>query len=367
MTKPWVRRGVPLIALLLLAACNKKASDPAPERAVRTMVLQASSTGEERVFPGEVRARSESRLAFRVPGKVMERRVGLGDAVKKGQVLMRIDPTDLRLAAQAAQAQWRAAKTQRNSQAADIKRFRDLHAQGFISAAELERREALYQAAVAQYEQASAQAKAQANQAEYGVLRADAAGVITGVYADAGAVVAAGTPVFQMAQDGARDVVFHVPEHQVASLRRVVSTGKLLVQVPGDAASLPARLRELAQAADPVTRTFLAKADVGTPPDLRIGQTAHVRVRGAQTGGVVKLPMSAVLESKGQPHVFVLEPATMTVRLRPIQVAGPDGAELVVAGGLSAQQEVVTAGVHVLRDGEKVRRYGEVPAPAASR
>lgn len=360
------RLGAPLLLLLSsfwLVGCSKKAQDEVPVRAVRTLVLAASEAAEQREYSAEVRARTESRLAFRVPGKVLERRVGLGDAVKPGQALMRLDPADLKLAAEAAQAQLRAAKTQRDSQAADIKRFRDLHAQGFISAAELERRNAAYEAAVAQYDQARAQAKAQSNQADYGVLEADAAGVITSVDAEPGTVVAAGTPVLRLAHQGPRDVLFQVPETQVAALRELAGRGQLRVQVAGMTQTLPAKLRELAQAADPTTRTFLAKADIGVQPEVRIGQTATVLLSSEKVGGIVKLPMSAVFEAKGGPHVFVLDPSTMTLRARAIEVAGADGNEVVVAGGLSALQEVVVAGVHVLRDGEKVRRYG---APAAA-
>jgi membrane fusion protein, multidrug efflux system len=364
MTNRWTRFSVSCMALLLLAGCGKKPTDVVPERAVRTLVLEASEAGQERDFSAELRARTESRLGFRVPGKVLERKVGLGDAVKKGQLLMRLDPADLKLAAEAAQAQLRAAKTQRDSQAADIKRFRELRAQGFISTAELERREAGYEATVAQFDQARAQAQAQANQAGYGDLVADAAGVITSVDAEPGTVVAAGTPVLRLAHDGPRDVVFQVPEHEVAALRDIAGKGKLSVKVGSE--SFVAKLREVAQAADPVTRTFLVKADIGVQPGLRIGQTATVLLSTEKIGGLVKLPMSAVLESKGQPQVYVLESATMTLRLRPIEIAGAEGNEVIVTGGLSARQEVVTAGVHVLRDGEKVRRWGAAPAQAAA-
>jgi len=362
------RLGAPLLVLssLLLVACGKKAEDVVPERAVRTVVLEAGEAAEQREYSAEVRARTESRLAFRVPGKVLERKVGLGDAVKKGQTLMRLDPADLKLAAEAAQAQLRAAKSNRDSQAADMKRFRDLHAQGFISAAELERRNAAYEAAVAQFDQARAQARAQANQADYGVLEADAAGVITGVDAEPGTVVAAGTPVLRLAHQGPRDVVFQVPESQVVSLRELAGRGQLRVRGVGMDQALPARLRELAQAADPATRTFLAKADIGVQPELRIGQTATVLLSSEKVGGIVKLPMAAVFEAKGVPHVFVLDPGTMTLRARAIEVAGADGNSVVVAGGLSALQEVVVAGVHVLRDGEKVRRYRPATVSASS-
>ncbi len=369
MKKPMARYGLPLLAILSLiglAACGQKSPEPEPLRAVRTQVLQVAESGQDLVFAGELRARTESRLAFRVPGKVLERKVGLGDSVRAGQLLMRLDPADLRLAAEAAQAQLRAAKANRDSQVADIKRFRELRAQGFISSAELERREAAYQAALSQFEQARAQARAQNNQAGYGDLLADAKGVITAVEAEPGTVVAAGTPVLRLAQDGPRDVVFQVPEQQVAQLRRWADSGRLAVSVPGLAEPLPAKLREVAQAADPVTRTFVVKADIGVQPEARIGQSATVTLRRARVGGVLRLPLSAVFQAKGQAHVFVLDPGSMSLRARAIEVGGAEGNELIVTSGLSPQQEVVTAGVHVLRDGEKVRRYGAAAAAATA-
>jgi multidrug efflux system membrane fusion protein len=365
MKKP-LPRWTALSLLVLLAACGQKAAAPEPERAVRTQVLQVTQAGQEMVYAAEVRARSESRLGFRVPGKVLERKVGLGDSVKKGQVLMRLDPSDLALAAEAAQAQLRAAKTNRDSLAADLKRFRDLHAQGFIGAAELERRDAAFQGAQAQWEQARAQARAQANQADYGALKADVAGIITSVDAEPGTVVAAGTPVLRLAQDGPLDVVFQIPEQQAAALRRIAADGDLQVRVAGLEAPLSAKLREVAQAADPVSRTFLVKADIGKPSEVKLGQTATVTLNTAKVSGVLKLPMSAVFQAKGQPHVWVLNGGTMTVRQYAVQVAGAEGNEVVVTGGLSPEQEIVTVGVHVLREGEKVRRYGAPAAPIAA-
>jgi multidrug efflux system membrane fusion protein len=365
MKKP-LPRWTALSLLVLLAACGQKAAAPEPERAVRTQVLQVTQAGQEMVYAAEVRARSESRLGFRVPGKVLERKVGLGESVKKGQVLMRLDPSDLALAAEAAQAQLRAAKTNRDSLAADLKRFRDLHAQGFIGAAELERRDAAFQGAQAQWEQARAQARAQANQADYGALKADSAGIITSVDAEPGTVVAAGTPVLRLAQDGPLDVVFQIPEQQAAALRRIAADGDLQVRVAGLEAPLSAKLREVAQAADPVSRTFLVKADIGKPSEVKLGQTATVTLNTAKVSGVLKLPMSAVFEAKGQPHVWVLNGGTMTVRQYAVQVAGAEGNEVVVTGGLSPEQEIVTVGVHVLREGEKVRRYGAPAAPIAA-
>ncbi|MFO0123524.1 MAG: efflux RND transporter periplasmic adaptor subunit [Inhella sp.] len=352
----------------LLAACGPKPPPVAPERAVRTMVVELGTAAQTVEYAADVRARTESRLSFRVPGKVQQRLVNLGDRVKAGQVLMRLDGVDLSLAAEAAPAALRAATTNRDQQAADLQRFKDLKAQGFISGAELERREVALAAAQGQWEQAQAQAKAQRNQAGYVDLVADAAGLITSVDAEPGTVVAAGTPVLRLAQDGPRDLVFQVPEHQVALLKQQLQSqaARLQARIWGLEQPLPAKVREIAESADPVTRTFVVKADIGKPDGVKLGQTATAVFSPGQASGVLKVPMSAVFERQGSPHVWVLVPSTMTLRPQAIQVGGADGNMVVVAGGLTAQQEIVIAGTHVLGENQKVRRFGAAPAASAA-
>jgi membrane fusion protein, multidrug efflux system len=340
---------------------------PEPVRAVRIVTLQAGTAGGAHEYAAEVRARTESRLGFRVGGKLIRRAVDPGDAVKKGQVLAQLDPQDLKLGQEAALGAVSAAEVNATLAAADLRRFRDLRDQGFISSAELERREATLKAAQAQLQQARAQAGVQGNQADYSTLRADAAGVITAVEVDIGAVVSAGAPVVRLAWDGPRDVVFSVPEDRVAAARNLLGkAGALQVRVWGsEAEPLRATLREVSAAADPATRTFLVKADVGSAP-LRLGQTVSVAVDMPPVPGVIKLPLTAVLEQQGQSVVWLLDKSSMTVKIQPIDVAGADGNEVVVAGGLQPGQVVVTAGVHTLSPGQKVTLYGTAPGPSAA-
>jgi membrane fusion protein, multidrug efflux system len=360
--------GLLLASVLLLAACGKQAPEPEPERAVRTLVVSDGDAGMTHEYAAELRARTESRLSFRVSGKLLERRVGLGDVVKPGQLLARLDAQDLLLAQDAARAGMQAARVNRDQAGADYKRFIELHQQGFISAAELERRDAAFKAAQAQLDQANAQASAQGNQSDYARLMADVGGVVTAVLAEPGMVVAAGNPVLQLAHDGPRDVVFSVPEQLISSLRAAAERpGALNVRLWGsDAPPQPVQLREVSAAADPTTRTFLVKADAGKL-DARLGQTATVLLDLPRQANVIKLPLTAVLEQQGKTSVWLLDGKTMTVKLQPIQVAGADGNEVVVSGGLQRGAEVVTAGVHVLTPGLKVKRYQEPAAPAASR
>lgn len=365
-------RKTPLIALALLAllaGCSKPAPAPEPVRAVRVQTIQADSAGGRHEYAAEVRARTESRLGFRVGGKIVRRNVDLGDAVKAGQVLAQLDPRDLKLGQDAARAALNAAQVNLDQATADYRRYKDLRDKDFISSAELERRDTALKAAQAAFEQARAQANVQVNQAAYSALVADASGVITGVEAEPGSVVSPGMPVVRLAHDGPRDVVFSVPEDQLVSLRAAAAEpGALRVRIWGrDNAVLNATVREVAAATDPTTRTFLVKADLGDAA-VQLGQTATVMLDMPRVEGVTKLPLSAVLEQQGKTSVWLLDKATMTLKAQPVQVAGAEGNMVVVSSGLAPGQTVVTAGVHVLSAGQKVKLYAEpAAAPAAAR
>ena len=352
-----------LLAAFLLAACSKQEPAPQPVRAVRTMTVGVASAGGVREYAAEVRARTESRLSFRVGGKLVRRQAALGDMVKLGQPLAQLDPQDLRLGQDAARAALQAATVNEQQARADYSRFKELRDQGFISSSELERRDTALKAAQAQLEQAQAQAGVQGNQAAYATLVANASGVITSIDAEVGAVVAAGTPVMQLAHEGPRDVVFSVSEDRVRDMRTLRGQqGAVKVRLwSGHGDALSATVREIAASADPVTRTFLIKADIGRP-DVRLGQTATVMIERPQLAGVSKLPLTAVLEQQGKPSVWVLDRDSMTVKSQVIQVAGADGNSVIVAGGLTEGQSVVIAGVHVLSEGQKVKQYVEPTA-----
>src|SRR5690606_5121450 len=206
----------------------------------------------------------------------------------------------------------------------------------------------------AQLAQAQAQLAAQGNQAGYTRLVADAAGVVTGVDAEPGQVVAAGAPVVRIARDGARDAVFAVPEHRVGQVR----VGQAVqVSAWSGGAHLAARVREVGASADPVTRTFLVKVALeGEAPPL--GATVQVRVSetgDAQAGAApLRLPSSAVREEGGRSAVWVFDPQSSTVRSQPVDLAGVAGSDVLVQRGLSPGMQVVAAGVHVLAPGQRV-------------
>lgn len=379
-----VRPSATAVTLLLVAglvACSRPAPAPEPVRAVRTLTVSSESAGGVHEYAAELRARTETRLGFRVGGKMVARPAEVGQRVRAGQVLAQLDASDLKLGQEAAQAAARAAQTQFDLASAEFKRFQELRAQGFISSQELERREATLKAQRAQLDQALAQARVQGNQAGYATLVATAAGVVTATEAEVGAVLAAGTAVLRLAHDGPRDAVFAVPEDGVAAMRALLGQrGALQVRAWASSTLLPATVREVAAAADPVTRTFLVKADVGNATagntTLQLGQTVTVLAALPRMEGITRLPLSAVTRQQGVTAVWVLDPATMTVKVQPITVAGADGNTVVVAAGLQPGQQVVTAGVHVLTPGQKVKLYGrnatppatpQTAAPAASR
>ena len=359
-----------VIAVVALTACSKPATAPDPVRAVRTLTVSSETAGGTYEYAGEIRARTESRLSFRVSGKMLKRLVGLGDTVRAGQLLAQLDAQDLRLGQAAARAAVAAAQAGYDQSASDFKRYKELSDKGFIGPAELERREMAIKTARAQLDQARAQSSVQGNQAGYASLIADASGVITGVDLEPGMFAASGTPVLRLAHDGPRDVVFSVPEDKVDLVKTLAAQpGRFNVRLWGAGdAQLPASIREISAAADPATRTFLIKADIGAAAvnGTRLGQTATVLMALPQVAGVTKLPLSALREEQGRSAVWLVDRASMTLKSQDVQLAGADGNDAVITAGLVPGQIVVTAGVHVLSPGQKVKFYVDPGMPSAS-
>ncbi len=355
-----------LSLLVALVACSRSEPAPEPVRAVRTLSVGAQAGASTQEYAAEIKARTESRLGFRVGGKLLKRLVDVGQSVKAGQLLAQLDATDLRLGNDAAQAAVNAAQVNLDQANADLKRNRELHEQGFIGAAELERRESAQKAAQATLAQARAQAGVQGNQAQYSQLLAEAAGVVTAVEAEPGAVLSSGTPVLRLAHDGPRDVVFQVPEDRLAAVRALQGKpGAIKVRLWGDERDIAATVREVAAAADPAGRTFQVKADLGKA-EVRLGQTATVMLPGAARSEQIALPLAAVGEQGGRAVVWLLDAATMTVQPQPVVVGGADANRVLISAGLQPGQEVVSAGLHVLTPGLKVKRYVEPVRPGAS-
>lgn len=349
-----------LAALLAMAACSKTEAPPAQPRLVTVVKAGLDDVEGRTSYTGEVRARYESALGFRVPGKLGERLVEVGDTVKAGQALARLDPADQRLAAETARQQAVAAELSLAQTESDIKRFKDLYEQGFISPADFERRMTGLRVAAAQLEQARSQLGLARNQSAYTTLAADHAGVVTQVAAEVGQVLAAGQMVFRVARPGEKEVWIPVPENRLGELGKAKDVSIDLWADP--ASRYRGRVRELAPSADPVTRTYTAKVTLlDSGPAVQLGMTANVRFAAADAGGALRLPGTAVFKKGEQAAVWVVDTATSQVRLRPVGVGAYFEDHVNVTSGLQAGEIVVRAGVHKLFEGEKVRIAADAP------
>ncbi len=341
---------------LLLVACSEKPPVVEDIRPVRA--IQIAPAGAENVveLAGDIQPRYESRLGFRVGGKVIARQVEIGSVVKRGQLLMQIDPRDLQLSQSQANASVNAAASNLSLAKAEYERYRELRQKNFVSQAVLDAKEAAYKSALANHEQSNAALNIATNQNSYANLVADADGVVTALQAEAGQVVAAGTPVVQLARTGEKEARISIPEDQVEMVRQVK---EMQVRIwANQALVLRGQLRELSPVADPATRTYTAKISIpNAPPEVRLGMTATVRFITKADKNLIRLPLTALLNEKNQTSIWVIENGA--VKSVPVQVGGVMGNEVVIASGVNAGQMIVTAGVNTLRAGQKVHVLGQ--------
>lgn len=339
---------------LLLSACG--GGDEPPEKARPVLVTRAGDAAPALVaFAGEIRAREESALSFRVGGNLVRRDVDVGARVKRGDLLAVLDPGDLRLQAQAAQAQLAAADAELVRARADQARYEQLAKQQLVSRSTLDAQNAAYQAAAGQARAARANLDVARNQAEYSQLRAPRAGAIASRQAEAGQVVAAGQTVFTLAGDDGREVAIALPESQIRSY----SVGQpVLVELwntPGQ--RLPGTIREIAPAADPQARTYAARVALRGDAEraVELGQSARVYMADSKEQATIALPLSALQRgADGRSAVWVVDRATRRVHATPVRI-GPFGEDSVpVLSGLKTDALVVSAGGHLLRENQLV-------------
>ncbi|KPF67168.1 hypothetical protein IP84_13500 [beta proteobacterium AAP99] len=352
-------------AVALLAACGKSASPPQEDiRPVRTITVGTGQLGAGAVFAAEIRPRVEQRLSFRVGGKMTERLVELGTPVKPGQVLARLDPKDLQLAQAASDAQVAAAKANLELAQAELKRTQELAKQNFVSGSRVDQAETQMRAARAQFEAAQAQANVQGNQAAYAALTADKPGVIVGVDAEVGQVLSAGQSVVRVAVGTERDVVFNLPEQAARALRPGVPVSVSLWANP--TAPIKAVVREVAPAADPVARVILVRASLQDPEGVAtLGATATVSLPAdPRTAQAISVPLAALVQGDAGPSVWVVKDGA-AARV-PVKLAGNVGNQVLIGSGLNPGEQVITAGIHTIREGQKVKLMPGVTAPAAA-
>lgn len=351
---------------LSLAGCGAGDTAATPPRTVLVVHPGAAGDPGGLAFAGEVRAREESALSFRVGGKLVRRLVDVGDRVRAGQVLAELDPQDLELQAGAARAQLAAAEGELARASADRARYAKLAQQQLVSRSALDAQEAAYAAAAGQAKAARANFDAARNAAGYARLLAPRDGVIALRQAEAGQVVGAGQTIFGLAADGAREVAISLPEARVHDFRVGQPAQVELWNAPGK--RLAARIREISPAADAQTRTYAARValeDAQAAAD-GLGQSARVYFSAAPGGATLAVPLAAVQPgADGGKALWVVDPATRRVRLVPVRL-GPYAEDSVpVLSGVSASDWIVAAGGHLLRAGETVAPVDRDNRPVA--
>ncbi|MDD2884502.1 MAG: efflux RND transporter periplasmic adaptor subunit [Dechloromonas sp.] len=347
-------------ASLFIAGCSRPpAKEPAPPIVLVDAVISANDAGT--VHTGEIRARHEFDLAFRVGGRLLRRAVDAGASIQAGQVLAELDPADLRLAEQNAQGQLAAAGSELSTARADHARQADLLARKFISQAAFDTKENALKTAQARFEQARAQAAISGNQATYGTLRSDFPALVLGTLAEPGQMLSAGQPVLRLARPGEYEVAIAIPEQGIATARQAREWQVSLPALPG--LTLRAQLRELAPAADPQTRTYAARLSLHAPPaEVHLGMSARAIAVPPTTQATtpVKVALSAVIDHGQGPRVWVVSDAR--AHLRPVQVERFTEEGALIADGLLAGEQVVVAGTSRLTAEQAVRPQLRRPA-----
>jgi len=364
----WVGGGV---LLVMLAACGRQ--EAAPAAAIPVLVVHPGTVAgqEAAAYPGEVHARQESPLSFRVGGNLVKRHVDAGQRVTRGQLLAELDAADYASQAAASQAQLAAAEADLVRARDDQKRYATLAEDQLVSRSALDQQTAAFKAAQGQANAARANLAVARNQAGYAQLRAPADGVIATRQAEAGQVVAAGQTVFTLAADGGREVLIALPESTIRDYQVGQQVQVELWNRPGQL--LPGTIREIAPAADAQARTYATRVSLAPEAlsEVELGQSARVFATAGRSG-TLQLPLAAVLRgADGKASVWVVNPANGALKATPVTVGayGPDAVP--VLSGVTGNDWVVAAGGHLLREGQVVtpvdRQNRPVRAPAATR
>lgn len=354
---------IAIVAAILIAAtvtgCDEPPPPPAEIRPVRSVVVNSGSEGELISGTGHIRARTEKSLAFRIDGRVISRKVDVGQTVKPGDLVAELDPQPQRDALRAEQAKLAAAQAVLVEAANNLERQRQLLRQGWTTAVRFDAAEKAFRSAEAEVRAVEAGMHTAKDRLGYTRLEADSAGVVTVTGAEAGEVVQVGQMIVTVAQDNGFDAVFDVP----ASLMLQISPDATIDIILTDDPSVrtTGRVREVAPQADPVTRSFRVKVGLTQRPEaMRLGVTVSGQTRLRTTDGI-ELPATALTMSDDKPAVWVVDPGNLTVSLRPVVLARQSSSSVIVSSGLAGGERVVAAGVHALRPGQKVRLQEVAP------
>lgn len=359
------------LALLGLAGCNQeKAQAPEVIRPVKVVEVYKPDEGRILHYSGSIRARTEIAMGFRVDGKVTQRLVDVGQRVKPGDVLARLDAVDYALSVRQAEAQLASAEKQVEISRLALNRAQILQEKNITSQSTLEQSQLTYDQAVSSRDAAKSSLEQAENRVAYTVLTADVAGIVTAANAEAGQVITAGSPVVTVAQDGAKEAAIAVPETDIGEFR----VGKT-VQVgfwSHSNLALEGKVREVAGSADSQSRTFAVRISLPENPTVLLGMTASVSVKTDDAKPAFVLPLAALSRQGDQAVVWLVDRQTETVKPRPVTVAGFAGDGVRVTDGLAAGDLVVAAGTQFMREDMKVRLYeagvrsAQEPAAASS-
>jgi len=356
-------RLAPLLVLAVamlpgLAACGGGDEELPPEaRPVRTITIATNTADGTVALTGSVQAENEINQSFRIDGRLIERHVSVGDTVREGQLIARLDSQNEETSLQSARAQLASAQARLVEANNNFERMRDLVAENAVSKAQFDQAEANRTAAESQLESARSQVTLSANRLGYTRLESSVAGIVTATGAESGEVVGTGRMIVQVAREGARDAVFDVPA-RIKDRAQGTDPEITVTLISDPRVTATGRVREVAPRADAVTGTFRVRVGLVDPPAaMRLGSTVTGRLPLGESA-VIELPASAVFRSDRQSAVWVVDRESGAVTIRNIEVQSSSAGTVMVASGLAPGDVVVTAGVQALRPGQKVRLLG---------
>jgi RND family efflux transporter MFP subunit len=342
---------------LLSAGCQPEEEAPPPIRMVRTITVAEPAAAADIRFTGQIEAQDQASLSFRIGGRLAERAVGVGATVRQDEVVARLDPENELNELRSAQSALTTAQAQLRKADNALERQTHLFARNVTTRADFEAAEQSRRAAEAQVTAAQSRVRTAEDIVAFTTLRADAPGVVTRVGAEAGEVVPAGRMIVQLARREGRDAVFDVSADLVRTLRH---DANVYVTLAGETAAAPVlgRVREVAPQADPVTRTFRVRVGLTDPPaSFRLGSAVTATILGGESSSI-SIPATALTQREQGLGVWIVDPQTLTVSMRKIDVLDSDPATARIAGGLSIGDIVVTAGAGSLDEGQKVHLAG---------
>jgi RND family efflux transporter MFP subunit len=341
-----------LIAIALAGCDETVAERAAPSRPVLVASVHYDQESPERSFVGTVKPRIETDMGFRVPGKVARRLVEVGQTVDVGQPLATLDEVDLKLQAEQAEAEFRAATGVLAQAGAAEQRAKDLRAKGWATDAQLDSAKAAADEARARLNRAERSVELTRNSLSYATLMADSRGVVTATLVDPGQVVASGQTAIRVARFAEKEAVVAIPETLVGRAKDGTATVTLWSEPDRKYA---AKLREIAPSADPATRTYLAKfslPDAGE--EVSLGMTATLTLADPQSERVARLPLSSLYSQGGDPSLYVVD-AKGDVTMKPVTVKSYESNNVVISGGVEEGASIVVLGVQKLDPSQKVR------------